>query len=83
MTAESRDPEGRLEHDAAELDERLERVGEHIEESRGKLKAREEDADEPLDDVAGDWEDTAPQSPGGEDPAGFDDPEALSEEEEE
>ncbi|HEV2819999.1 MAG TPA: hypothetical protein VGW11_05780 [Solirubrobacteraceae bacterium] len=83
MTAESSDPEGRLERDAAELDERLERVGEHIEESRGKLKAREEDAEEPLDDVGGDWEDTAPEYTGGADPTGFDDPEALSEEEEE
>jgi hypothetical protein len=73
------DPEEQLQHDTEELDERIDRVGEHIEESRGKLKDRQEDAHEIGDedaDALGDEESDDAQDG---DPAGFDDPEEVDE----
>jgi len=52
------DPEERLEHDAAELEERIER-----------LKGQIGETHEALENVAGDWQGTDDQA-GGEDPVG-------------
>lgn len=65
------DPEEQLEHDAKELDERIDRVETHIGDSRGKLKDRQEDAAD-WDDEDADADDAEGQSP-----AGLDDPEEL------
>jgi hypothetical protein len=46
-----------LERSGDELEERLEQLDEHIEESEQKLEGRRDDAGQPVDDVAGDWED--------------------------
>jgi hypothetical protein len=67
------DPEQDLERSGDELEERIDRLDEHIGEAKQEAKARAEDED-PFDDTAGDWEDTDDDA-GGEDPAGFDDPE--------
>jgi len=66
------DPEEQLEHDTDELDQRIDRVEAHIDESKGKLKARQEDAEEFDEEEIDDSEDTESQDPGG-----FDDPEEL------
>lgn len=55
-----RDPEGRLEHDISELDERVDRLEESIGEARELSQAEA---------IAGDWEKTDDQA-GGEDPVG-------------
>jgi hypothetical protein len=52
------DPEQRLEHDAAELEERIERLEGQIEQSH-----------EGLQNIVGDWDKTDDQA-GGEDPVG-------------
>ncbi|MCP9488832.1 MAG: hypothetical protein MSC31_03040 [Solirubrobacteraceae bacterium MAG38_C4-C5] len=70
------DPEEQLEHDTEELDQRIDRVEAHIDESRDKLKARQEDADEIDEEEVDDSE--AEDGEGG-DPAGFDDPEEVDE----
>jgi|1186.fasta_scaffold134470_2 hypothetical protein len=64
-----------LEHDADELDERIDKLGDHIEDARRKAQPRAEEA-APIEDAAGDWEDTEPVDSTGEDASGFDDPEA-------
>jgi hypothetical protein len=70
MTDE-RDPETSIERDAEELEERLGRLEDHISEAERKLDDQREETDEPAaDDVAGDWEDTAPDSTTGDDPQG-------------
>ena len=74
------DPEDELERTGDELEERIEHLDDHIGEARQEAKARKEE-DDPSEDVAGDWEDTEDDT-GGEDPAGFDDPEADEEDEE-
>jgi len=75
-----RDPEARLEQGADELEGRLDKLGEDIDDARQELRARQEDADIG-EDVAGDWEDTDDDA-GGEDPAAFDDPDNVEEDEE-
>ena len=65
------DPEDQLEHDTEELDQRIDRVEAHIDESKGKLKARQEDADDFDEEEVDDTE--------GQDPSGFDDPEEVDE----
>lgn len=55
-----RDPEGRLEHDISELDERVDRLEESIGEARELSQAEA---------IAGDWDKTDDQA-GGEDPVG-------------
>lgn len=73
-------PEKDMEQTADQLEQRTERLGEHLDEARDKLKARAEDAgqtpNEPgesgsqaVDDVAGDWQGKDDQA-GGEDPTG-------------
>jgi hypothetical protein len=68
------DPAQDLERSGDELEERLERLDDHIGEARQEAKARSEDPD-PFEEAAGDWEDTDDDS-GGEDPEAFDDPES-------
>ena len=75
------DGERDLERSGDELEERLETLDDHIDDARQEATARSEDTDD-LDDVAGDWEDSDDAS-GGEDPAEFDDPDAIEEDEEE
>jgi hypothetical protein len=75
------DVERDLERSGDELEERLETLDDHIDDARQEATARSEDTDD-LDDVAGDWEDSDDAS-GGEDPAEFDDPDAIEEDEEE
>lgn len=67
------DPDRAPDQDADELEGRIDRLDEHIDESREGLRARQEDADLG-EDLAGDWEDTDDDA-GGEDPSAFDDPE--------
>ena len=82
MTAKhTTDPEQQLERGRDELEERLHHVDEDIDAAKKQLRARREE-DGPLDDVAGDWEDTDDDA-GGEDPAAFDDPDQLEDDEEE
>jgi|tagenome__1003787_1003787.scaffolds.fasta_scaffold20756943_2 hypothetical protein len=69
--AESRpgeDIEQRLEHEAADMDERLDKLGEHLEDAQAKAQDRRKEADP--ESVTGDWEDTEPGRPGGDDPEG-------------
>jgi multidrug resistance efflux pump len=51
------DAERNLEHDSDELEHRIHNLEEHIEEAEQELKARRRDADMPLENAAGDWED--------------------------
>jgi hypothetical protein len=74
------DPDRDLARSGDELEERIDKLDEHIDDSKRELRARREDTD-PGEDVAGDWEDTEDDA-GGEDPAGFDDPERVEDEEE-
>ena len=76
----SADPERNLEGSADELEGRIGRLDEHIDESKREVRARREES-EPFEDVAGDWEDTD-DAAGGEDPTVFDDPERLDDEDE-
>jgi hypothetical protein len=74
------DPDRELERTGDELEERIERLDDHIDDARQEAKARREESD-PGEHVAGDWEDTD-DAAGGEDAEGFDDPEADEEDEE-
>ena len=76
------DPERNLKQAGDELEDRLERLDDHIDESRKEANARSEQNEDPFEDVAGDWEDTDDDA-GGEDPEGFDDPEADDDEDDE
>jgi hypothetical protein len=80
MTVEQKtDPERELQRSGDELEERIQRVEGDIDEAKKQLRARREE-DGPLEEVAGDWEDSDDDT-GGEDPAAFDDPEAEDEDE--
>jgi hypothetical protein len=73
----STDPERELEHGGDELEERIGRLGDHIDEAKQSAAARREDPD-PFEEAAGDWEDTDENDrshPPREDAEGFDDPE--------
>jgi hypothetical protein len=76
--ATKRDPDEELERGGDELEERIERLGDHIDEARRTADSRPEVSK----GAAGDWEDSDDEA-GGEDPSGFDDPEAADEDEEE
>lgn len=65
----ARDPEQRLEHEAGELEERLDRLEDHIEDAERKAKERRREVD-PAEEVAGDWEETRGTPGQGEDPEG-------------
>ena len=64
-----------------ELEERSEKVGQDIEHAKKRWDDAQKSEDVPS--AAGDWEDSEPDDSTGEDPAGFDDPEAESEDEDE
>jgi hypothetical protein len=81
MDQSTTDPGHDLEHTGDELEERIERLDDHIEESRKEATARSEENEDPFEDVAGDWEDTDDDA-GGEDPEGFDDPENVDDDDE-
>jgi hypothetical protein len=74
MEQRTTDPDRNLERSGDELEERLERLDEHIDDSKQEAKARSKEGEDPFEEVAGDWEDTDDDA-GGEDPEGFDDPE--------
>jgi hypothetical protein len=74
------DPEHKLERTGDELEERIDKLDDRIDDARQEAKARREES-HPEEDVAGDWADTDDDS-GGEDAAGFDDPEADEDEDE-
>jgi hypothetical protein len=76
------EPDRDLTRTGDELEERLDRLDDHIDESRKEAKARSEQNEDPFENVAGDWEDTDDDA-GGEDPEGFDDPEADEDEDDE
>jgi hypothetical protein len=75
------DPDRSLEQTGDELEERIDRLDDDIDESRQKATARSEENEDPFEDVAGDWEDTEDDA-GGEDPEGFDDPEKVDDDDE-
>jgi hypothetical protein len=66
-----RDPEQAIEHDAAELEERVQRLDGQLDDARQRLEERAREAQRlgEADDVAGDWQATDDQA-GGEDPVG-------------
>jgi hypothetical protein len=72
------DAERALERTGDELEERIERLDDHIGEARQEAQARREEQD-PSEDLTGDSDD---DEEGGLDPAGFDDPEADEPEDE-
>jgi hypothetical protein len=78
-TRTSTDPERALKRGGDELEERLHRVDDDIDEAKKQLHAQRESG---LRGAAGEWEDTDDDA-GGEDPAAFDDPEADEDEDEE
>ena len=59
----------KLEHDADELEHRLETLDDHITEASKAADARREEA-MPIENVAGDWEETRGSPGQGEDPEG-------------
>ena len=73
------DPERELKRSGDELEERIDRLDDHIGEARQDAQARREEQD-PSEDPAGDSDDDDDES--GLDPAGFDDPEADDPEDE-
>ena len=76
-TMAQRDPDTNLQRTTDELEERLGRLGDHIDEAEQKAEARRRD-DAGVDDAVGDYEEVHDET-GGEDPAGAgegkDDPE--------
>ena len=60
-----------------ELQERSERVGDDIQHAKKRWDDAQTSGDAPK--AAGDWEESEPDDSNGEDPAGFDDPEAADE----
>jgi septal ring factor EnvC (AmiA/AmiB activator) len=64
-----RQPEEQLERSADELEHRIGQLDDHIGEARDKAAERRAEA-EATQQVAGDWEDTEPDRPGGDDPEG-------------
>ena len=71
------DAERELESTGDELEERIQRLDDHIGDARQEAKARREEV-EPSEGDSSDWED---DDAGGDDPAGFDDPEADEDDE--
>jgi hypothetical protein len=72
MTEHGNDPGEQIERSADELEEDLARLEGRLDDAKGRLKDRQEDAEGPGEakEVAGDWEDEAPNRPLGDDPAG-------------
>jgi hypothetical protein len=69
QTGSGGDPASNLERSADELEERLERLDDHIGDAQKAADARREEA-MPAEDVAGDWEETRGAPGQGEDPEG-------------
>jgi hypothetical protein len=63
------DPERSLRRSTAELEERLDHLGDEIDKAKKELDARRQDADEPGAAAAGDSDETHDEA-GGEDPQG-------------
>jgi predicted nucleic acid-binding Zn-ribbon protein len=65
------DPAQAIEHDAGELEERVEKLSAHIDDAKARLEDRAAEAQdlEEAKDVAGDFKQTDDQA-GGEDPVG-------------
>jgi hypothetical protein len=63
------DPAGQMDRDADELDERIQKLEDHISEAERAAQARRKEA-APGEAVAGDWEDTRGTPGQGEDPEG-------------
>ena len=82
MEQRTSEPDRDLEKTGDELEERIDRLDDHIDESRKEASAHSEQNEDPFEDVAGDWEDTDDDA-GGEDPEGFDDPESVDDEDDE
>jgi hypothetical protein len=57
MAQHTTDPDRDLQQTGDELEERLERLDDHIDESRHVVEARSEENEDPFENVAGDWED--------------------------
>jgi len=72
MTEHGRDPDEELQRSANQLEQDLERLEGRLDDAKDQLKDRAEDAQGPgeAEEVAGDWEDEAPDRPGGDDPEG-------------
>jgi hypothetical protein len=72
MSEQPRDPGEEIEHSADQLEDDLDRLEGHIDDAKDRLKDRVEDAQGPgeAEEVAGDWEDQAPDRPLGDDPEG-------------
>jgi len=64
------DPEGRMEDTAAELDDRIDKLGEHLDEARHKAEQVPAGDEAPGSEVVGDFEDTEGGPMFGEDPVG-------------
>lgn len=64
-----RQAEKQLERSADELEHRIGKLDAHIDDARQKAAERREES-EASQKVAGDWEDTKPDRPGGDDPEG-------------
>jgi hypothetical protein len=79
MDQPTTEPDRDLKKTGDELEERLDRLDDNIDDARKKATARSEENEDPFEDVAGDWEDTDDDA-GGDDPEGFDDPEADEDE---
>jgi len=62
-----------MEATAEELDERSEQLGDRISETKEDWEQAKGDTNVPT--ASGDWEDSEPDDPTGDDPSGFDDPE--------
>jgi hypothetical protein len=74
MSEQAPDPGDQIEHSADQLEEDLHRLEGHLDDAKDRLKERKEDAVGPgeAEEVAGDWEDEAPDRPLGDDPEGAD-----------
>jgi hypothetical protein len=82
MDQRTTEPDRDLEKTGDELEERIDRLDDHIDESRKEATARSQENEDPFEEVAGDWEDTDDDA-GGEDPEGFDDPESVDDDDDE
>jgi hypothetical protein len=72
MSEHGRDPGEELEHSGDQLEQDLERLERRLDDAKDHLKDRAKDAQGPgeAEEVAGDWEDEAPDRPLGDDPEG-------------
>ena len=82
MDQRTTDPDQHLERTGEELEQRLDRLDDDLDDARKEASARSEQNEDPFENAAGDWEDTEDDA-GGEDPEGFDDPERIADDEDE